>query len=126
MITDEITGDGLSPRCMRCMVDKYLDACPANVPWRTRASYQRQVLRIVADGSQTMTAPEIGHHPSHLLRDMFGIERDYTQVKHHFNQLVLGLEDQIVRRLEASDDPLDLAIRCALVGNFIDFVPRET
>ena len=123
MITDEITGDGLSPRCMRCMVDKYLDACPANVPWRTRASYQRQVLRIVADGSQTMTAPEIGHHLSHLLRDMFGIERDYTQVKHHFNQLVLGLEDQIVRRLEASDDPLDLAIRCALVGNFIDFGP---
>jgi uncharacterized protein with ATP-grasp and redox domains len=54
---------------------------------------------------------------------MFGIKRDYTHVKWHFNELVLGLEDQVRRRIVASDDPLGLAIRCAIVGNLIDFGP---
>ena len=119
----EITSPQLSPRCMRCMLDKYLDACPDGTPWRERADYQRRVLTTVAEGSLTMTAPEISHVLSGIVRDLFGIERDYTQVKHHFNELVLGLEDKLAERMAQSDDPLDLAIRCALVGNFIDFGP---
>lgn len=120
---DEITSPSLSPRCMRCMLDKYLDACPADTPWQTRADYQRRVLTTVAEGSLTMTAPEIGHELTGILRDMFGIERSYTQVKHHFNELVLGLESELARRVAQSDDPLDLAARLALAGNFIDFGP---
>ena len=123
MPLDEITSPSLSPRCMRCMLDKYLDACPADVSWQVRADYQRRVLTTVAEGSLTQTAPEIGHELTAVLREMFGIERDYTQVKQHFNELVLGLEDELARRMAASDDPLDLAVRCAMAGNFIDFGP---
>ena len=123
MDLEQITSPTLSPRCMRCMLDKYLDACPEDTPWQKRADYQRLVLRTVADGSETMTAPEISDALSGVLRDRFGITRDYTEIKRHFNQLVLGLEPQLAERMAASDDPLDLAIRCALVGNFIDFGP---
>ena len=123
MDLEQITSPTLSPRCMRCMLDKYLDACPEDTPWQKRADYQRLVLRTVADGSETMTAPEISDALSGVLRDWFGITRDYTEIKRHFNQLVLGLEPQLAERMAASDDPLDLAIRCALVGNFIDFGP---
>ena len=123
MSLDQITSPSLSPRCMRCMLDKYLDACPEDIPWQERADYQRVVLRTVADGSETMTAPEISSALSDVLRDRYGITRDYTEIKRHFNQLVLGLEPQLSERMDASDDPLDLAIRCALVGNFIDFGP---
>ncbi len=123
MSLEQITSPTLSPRCMRCMLDKYLDACPEDTPWQTRADYMRLVLRTVADGSQTMTAPEISDALSGVLRDWFGITRDYTEIKRHFNELVLGIEPQLAERIAASDDPLDLAIRCALVGNFIDFGP---
>ena len=123
MSLEQITSPTLSPRCMRCMLDKYLDACPEDTPWQKRADYQRLILRTVADGSETMTAPEISDALSGVLRDWFGITRDYTEIKRHFNQLVLGLEPQLAERMAASDDPLDLAIRCALVGNFIDFGP---
>lgn len=123
MPLDEITSPELSPRCMRCMLDKYLDACPDDTPWRLRADYQRRVLMTVAEGSPTMTAPEIGHELTGVLREMFGIERDFTQVKRYFNELVLRLEDELGLRMETSDDPLDLAIRCAMAGNFIDFGP---
>jgi uncharacterized protein with ATP-grasp and redox domains len=105
------------------MLDKYLDACPEDASWQKRADYLRVVLRTVADGSETMTAPEISDALSGVLRDWFGITRDYTEIKRHFNELVLGIEPQLAERIAASDDPLDLAIRCALVGNFIDFGP---
>ena len=123
MPLDEITSASLSPRCMRCMLDKFLDACPDNTSWHTRADYMRRVLRTVAEGSESLTAPEIGHELRAILREMFGIERDFTEIKRHFNELVLGLEPQLTARMASSDDPLDLAIRCSLAGNFIDFGP---
>ena len=42
MSIEEITGKSLSPRCMRCMLDKYLDACPDDTPWDVRADYLRR------------------------------------------------------------------------------------
>ena len=123
MSLEEITSSELSPHCMRCLLDKYLDACPKDIPWQKRADYLRAVLSTVADGSKNMTAPEISDALRGVLRDWFGITRDFTEIKKHFNQLVLGLEPQMVQRMEASDDPLELAVRCALVGNFIDFGP---
>ena len=109
---------------MRCMLDKHMEACPEDASWQQRAEYFRRVMRVVADSSQHMTAPEISHELSGVLHEMFGIApRDFTQIKQHFNQLVLGLVPQLGQRLSESDDPLDLAIRCALAGNFIDFGP---
>ncbi|MBR3313917.1 MAG: hypothetical protein IKG18_07235 [Atopobiaceae bacterium] len=106
MPLDEITSSTLSPRCMRCMLDKYLDSCPANTPCRTRSDYMRRVLRTVAEGSESLTAPEIGHELRLILRDMFGIERDFTQIKQHFNELVLGLKSQLTERMASSDATL--------------------
>ena len=123
MPLDEITSASLSPRCMRCMLDKFLDSCPANTPWRIRADYMRRVLSTVAEGSKTLTAPEISHELGAILREMFGIDRDFTEIKRHFNELVLGLEPQLTACMASSDDPLDFAIRCSLAGNFIDFGP---
>lgn len=120
---DEVTSSSLSPRCMGCMIDKYLYASPADTPWRRRADYMRRVLRTVADLSPTSTAPEISHELAHIREEMFGIRRDFTQEKRHFNDLVLGLSASLEERMMNSDDPLALAIRCALVGNFIDFGP---
>ncbi len=123
MPLEEITSQSLSPRCMRCVLDRYLDACPPETAWDVRADYQRSVLRTVAERSLDMTAPEVSHELSALLRDTFGIERDFTDIKHRFNQLVLGLEEKIAHRIAEADDPLALAVRCALAGNFIDFGP---
>ncbi|MBR3326146.1 MAG: DUF89 family protein [Atopobiaceae bacterium] len=123
MPIDEVTSHQLSPRCMRCMLDKYIDAGPADTSWRVRSDYMRRVLRTVADNSDHMTAPEISHELSLIREAFFGISRDFTAEKYHFNELLLGMEDELANRMRASDDPLDLAIRCALVGNFIDFGP---
>lgn len=123
---DEITSTGLSPRCMRCMLDKYLDACPQETPWRVKADYMRTVLRTVAETSSTMTAPEISYELNAVLEQTFGIKRDFSDKKAHFNELLLSLESTIAERIENSDEPLGLAIRLAMAGNFIDFGPTGT
>ena len=123
MSLEQITSPTLSPHCIRCMLDKYLDACPSDVSWQERADYMRLVLRTVADGSVEQTAPEITNTLSEILSTRYGIKRDFAGIKRHFNDLVLGLEPKLTERYAASTDPLDLAIRCALVGNFIDFGP---
>ena len=123
---DEITSTGLSPRCMRCMLDKYLDACPRETPWRVKADYMRTVLRTVAETSSTMTAPEISYELNAVLEQTFGIKRDFSDKKAHFNELLLSLESTIAERIENSDEPLGLAIRLAMAGNFIDFGPTGT
>ena len=119
---DEITSPELSPRCMTCRLDAYIAACPEDADWRTRGEYMRRLYRCVAENSDHMTAPEISHELGLIRREMFGGGGlDFTQIKHHFNQLVLGLEERILQRMEQSENPLELAIRCSLVGNFIDF-----
>lgn len=75
MPLEQITSQTLSPHCMHCMLDKNLDACLEDVAWQERADYMRVVLRTVADGSQTMTAPEISDALGGILRKRFGIVR---------------------------------------------------
>ena len=121
MSLDEITSASLSPRCLRCILDKFIDASPDDAPWRTKAGYMRSVLRTIADNSETMTAPEIGHELEALLERTYGIKLDLSTEKRHFNELVLGMEERLRQRIRRSDDPLGFAIRLSMAGNFIDF-----
>ena len=81
----------------------------------------RSVLRTIADNSETMTAPEIGHELEALLERTYGIKLDLSTEKRHFNELVLGMEERLRQRIRQSDDPLGFAIRLSMAGNFIDF-----
>ena len=121
MSLDEITSQSLSPRCMRCILDKYLDASPNGTPWRDKAAYMRDVLRTVATLSETMTAPEILHELEGILERRCGVHRDLTHEKRHFNELLMGMEAQLEQRIRESPEPLELAARLAMAGNFIDF-----
>jgi len=83
----------------------------------------RDVLKCVAELSATHTALDVGHELRQVLLAHFDVRRDFTDVKHHFNQLLLSAEGGLRDRLEAAPDPLELATRMALVANLIDFGP---
>jgi uncharacterized protein YjbI with pentapeptide repeats len=50
-----------------------------------------------------------------------GIEDNFTDVKKHFNKLMLGLYPQLQGMTESSEDPFYTAVCFALTGNYIDF-----
>jgi len=51
----------------------------------------------------------------------FGPAKDYTEIKQHFNQLMLKLLPYMQEQVRAADDALKMAVQYAMVGNFIDF-----
>ena len=49
-------------------------------------------------------------------------EATYGPIKKGFNDALLSIEDQLQARIDASDEPLELAIKIARSGNYLDVV----
>ncbi len=49
-------------------------------------------------------------------------EATYGPIKKMFNDALLSIEDQLQARIDASDEPLELAIKIARAGNYLDVV----
>lgn len=111
----------LDPACIRCLIDKHLGAAPESAPQEVRVDFMQRVLRLIADAPASEGAPVLVSRIEALEKDMFGIEKDYTNEKRAFNELMLGLEGNIWQRITQADDPLYTAIQFAMIGNYIDF-----
>ena len=116
----------LGPDCIACLCRQYLSAAPGDAPWELRSAYMRQVLSAISEGSRELTAPEIGHKLDGLLREQFGVEEDRTEEKLRLNELVMGWEDDLWRKVVAAKDPVALAARLAACGNYVDFSVQES
>lgn len=116
----------LGPDCIACLCRQYLSAAPGDAPWELRSAYMRQALSAISEGSRELTAPEIGHKLDGLLREQFGVEEDRTEEKLRLNELVMGWEDDLWRKVVAAKDPVALAARLAACGNYVDFSVQES
>lgn len=67
------------------------------------------------------SAPLVDARIIQLKRELLHMEDDYTEVKHCFNQMMLGLYERLRAQVRAADDPLYAAIQLAMAGNYIDF-----
>ncbi len=111
----------LSAECITCLLDKYLKKIPQVVDEKTRLTYMQAVLRVIADASHNMSAPEIVAEIATLQKDILGFKEDFTDVKSYFNSLMLGIEPVLEAEIENANDPLKLAVGYAMLGNYIDF-----
>jgi len=111
----------LHPECIRCMMDKQLARCPEDAPKEVQLDYMQQILSIAANARRDQGAPVILSEFHRLQREMFGIHRDFSDIKKKFNALMLGFEAEMQSRIDASVRPLETAIQYAMIGNYIDF-----
>lgn len=111
----------LNPTCIECLLKKHLHGYPPQTPMEEQVEYMQRVLRTVAAAPLTDSAPVLVHAFERIQKKMFGTVKDYSQVKHHFNEVMMGYEGKIRSRLQSSDDPLKSAIQYAMTGNYIDF-----
>ena len=51
----------------------------------------------------------------------FGKGADYRDIKKQYNDLVLGMEDDLRSEIEKAEDPLAKALIMSRIGNYIDF-----
>lgn len=110
----------LNEGCIACLLRKKLNNTPAGAAPEVVAEYRRRVRSAIENG-RACSSPEVNAEVSAIYRDIFGPERDYTEIKRRFNALMLALEPGMQADVDATPDPLERAVQYAMVGNYIDF-----
>ena len=111
----------LHPECIRCMLDKQLAKCPADAPKEVQLTYMQKILSIASSAPYHQGAPVMLDEFHRLQREMFGLDKDFTQIKKKYNAVMLSRVPEMQKRIDASGRPLETAIQYAMIGNYIDF-----
>lgn len=111
----------LNEECIHCIISKYLKDYPESADDASRIRYVQGVLKILAEAKYDTGAPEIVEKISLLREKIFGVQKDYTEIKRYFNTLMLSIEDEVFEKIKKSEAPLKMALKYAMMGNYIDF-----
>lgn len=114
----------LHPACISCLTKSQLEKAPADTPDEIKTEYMQRVLKVIAEAPKEHAAPVVAREIGRIQKEMFGIGEDYTQIKVHFNDLMLKRETEIRGKIAEAQDPLKLALQYAMIGNYIDFGAR--
>ena len=110
----------MNAHCAKCLMDKWLEATPAEAAPPLRAAYEGQV-RALIEGNRTLSSPEMDSALIDIYTAHFGPGVDYGPIKRRFNALMLALLPEMRADIESAADPLERAVQYAMTGNFIDF-----
>lgn len=104
----------ISESCAKCLYDRQRDKTD-------NAEYLAEIKALLDHRGKDDTSPYMVYlfHQVHL--KYFGKSADYTDVKKRYNDLVLGMENDLRKEIEASADPLAKAFIMSRIGNYIDF-----
>ena len=112
--------------CRDCMLDKHLNRYPEGTPEATVKEYQEAVKKIVDRPGVVPTGPEAFYEIKAVRKRLFGEgEMDYTQIKRHYNALMMESAPELEKHVLAAEDPLMRAVQYAMMGNFIDFAALD-
>lgn len=111
----------LKAECISCLTKKYMDKYPVNATEEQKVEFSRRVLKLISEAPLSLSAPVLVRSINDIRREMFDYEDEFVEEKAHFNELMLEWEEEIAGWIEASAEPLKLALQLAMTGNYIDF-----
>ncbi len=114
----------INEECKMCQIKRNIDKYPVNSTDEEIKKYQHRVNEIVKN-SDGLTTPQIAEKMYELRQEMFGNITDYTEIKKHYNQLMLDFLPYMKNKVYKSENHLKMAIQYAMVGNYIDFGALE-
>ena len=100
----------LRAECVACLINKYICSYPDEVSEDKKLEYVRRFLEIMQNADDSLSSPVLLNDVNNLLWEMFGIKKDFTEMKKYFNDVMLGKSDDMRSMINASDDPLLMAI----------------
>jgi hypothetical protein len=107
--------------CVPCLVRQTIEASRlVSMEHCQQERLVRDVLRWASEMDMDGPPPLLAQRIQHRLRELSGIEDPYRALKDQQNRLILELLPELEAKLEASPDPLELAVRLAIAGNVID------
>lgn len=115
----------INETCKECQLKKNLNAYPADASSEKIDAYQAGV-RDILDKCDGLSTPQVAEKMYDLRREIFGADRDYSEIKSYYNRLMLSLLPYMERQIRNAEDPLTMAVKYAMVGNYIDFGAMES
>ena len=107
--------------CTQCLLKKHLTNYPDTATEEERLTYIRRLFSILTDIAPGESSPVVVNRILTLQKEMFDQFVDYTDIKKHFNQLMLEQEDWIYADISSAPDPIRRAVQYVMKGNYIDF-----
>lgn len=108
--------------CASCLMASSLKKASAIRDEKLKLEYVRKICEIFRDADEMTEAPPVvDARIIRLRRDLLGLQDDYTEIKHSYNRLLLGMYERLKARVDAAPDPLYAAIQLSMAGNYIDF-----
>ncbi len=104
----------ISESCAACLYDRQKNKTDDE-------EYLSEIRELLEHRKETDTSPYMVYLFNKVHERRFGAGADYKDIKKHYNDLVLGMEDSLRDRIEKSEDPLAAALIMARIGNYIDF-----
>ncbi|MBP1559557.1 MAG: DUF89 family protein [Oscillospiraceae bacterium] len=112
----------ISADCIGCIINGQLKHILPLGNETTRTEYMRNVLRIIADGSENFASPWITYQLEQEFERFWGFPmHTYDHLKTQYNTFMLEKEYMTEEIMAQSSTPLETAIKLARAGNYIDF-----
>lgn len=110
----------INETCKACQLKRNIHLYPADAATEKIKVYQSRV-RDILNRSDGLTTPQVAEQMYELRREIFGADKDYTEIKRYYNKLMLSLLPHMEQQVYAEADPLKRAVQYAMAGNYIDF-----
>lgn len=107
--------------CTQCLLKQHLTNYPDTATEEERLTYIRRLFSILTEIAPGESSPVVVNRILTLQKEMFDQFVDYTDIKKHFNQLMLEQEDWIYADISSAADPIRRALQYVMKGNYIDF-----
>ena len=111
----------MSAFCMLCLAQKELNKLDPALPESVKASYIRDVMKIIGESDPEDATPVVLHRIDQKHVEYFGAPFDYEPIKRAFNELMLQEVPELQKLIREAEDPVAMAMKLARVGNYIDF-----
>lgn len=105
--------------CAKCLYDRQRKRMPD-------AEYLAEVRALIEGRGENDTSPVLVYRFNQAYARHFGPSDGYAAVKRRYNDLVLGMEEQLRARIEQEADLIETALAFARVGNYIDYGAMDT
>ena len=104
----------ISESCAKCLYDRQLNKTD-------NAEYLAEIKDLLDNRGEDDTSPYMVYLFNKVHVKYFGKGADYKDIKKQYNDLILGMENDLRREIEKSPDPLAKAFIMSRIGNYIDF-----
>ncbi len=107
--------------CMECLVRRQLSLALQYGDGKTVDAYMREVMEAILSAPKGVSAPWLAGAFAGIFQRYWPGEDAYAKLKQESNDLVMDMLPRLRAAVEEAEDPLEMALRFACIGNFLDF-----